>query len=48
MKKDIIMTIIMMIIFIAIFIGMMIFVSNRNQKIEEGKIDIIYQYGGDI
>ncbi len=48
MKRDTTMTIIMMIIFIALVIGMMIFVSNRNQQIDNGELEVLYQYGGDI
>lgn len=46
--KDSTKTIILIISFILMFIGFLFYGSYRNQQIEEGKIKVVYQYGGDI
>lgn len=46
--KDSTKAILMTIIFILIIIGFMIYGSYRNHQIESGKMELIYQYGGDL
>ena len=46
--NDSIKAIILTILFVLIFIGFLLYGSYRNQQIEEGKIKVVYQYGGDL
>lgn len=46
--KDMIKAIILTILFLAVFVGFLIYGSYRNKQIESGKMELIYQYGGDL
>lgn len=46
--KDMIKAAILAILFLVAFVGFLIYGSYRNKQIETGKMNLIYQYGGDI
>ena len=48
MKRETILSILLMILCIAVIVGFMIFGSYRNQQIQNGELELIYQYGGDL
>lgn len=47
-KKDIALTVTMIILFLALIVGLIFFGIYRSHQIENGKIELIYQYGGDL
>ena len=40
--------VILTILFLAIFVGFLIYGSYRNKQIESGKLELVYQYGGEL
>lgn len=46
--KDSTKVIIFSFLFLLAMIGLMIYGSYRNHQIENGNIELVYQYGGDI
>ena len=46
--KDTINAIILTILFLVAFVGFIIYGSYRNHQIESGKLELVYQYGGDL
>ena len=48
MKRETILTILLMILCIVAIIGFMILGSYRNQQIQNGELELVYQYGGDL
>lgn len=46
--KDTIKVILMIIAFLVIFISLLIYGFYRNHQIETGKMELVYQYGGDL
>ena len=46
--KDGTKAIIMIAVFILLMISFLIFGAYRNHQIENGKLELVYQYGGDI
>ena len=46
--KDSTKAILFSILFLLVMIGFLIYGSYRNHQIENGNIELVYQYGGDI
>lgn len=46
--KDATKAVILTILFLVVFVGFLIYGSYRNHQIETGKMELIYQYGGDL
>lgn len=47
-KEDITLTVTMIILFLALIVGLISLGINRSHQIENGEIELIYQYGGDL
>lgn len=47
-KKDVILAVVMTIIFLILVISLMFYGSYRSHQIENGQLEIVYQYGGDL
>lgn len=46
--KDSTKAILFSILFVLVMIGFLIYGSYRNHQIENGNIELVYQYGGDL
>lgn len=46
--KDLIKAVVLTILFLVVFVGLLVYGSYRNKQIEAGKMELIYQYGGDL